>query len=147
MDPENNEHFDENFSEEVIQQLRESSLGDAEAPRVERDFWGPKEINLKRSAWIVRGLIVFLLFVFFGEIYLLSQLQTEEPQTLAHFQGGPDMLVVPAPVVKAPMPAPPVAGEDELASVEEVEFPTPPTPSPPPLPPELQDVEIPPPDA
>jgi hypothetical protein len=147
MDPENNEHFDENFSEEVIQQLRESSLGDVEAPSVERNFWSPKEINLKRSAWIVRGLIVFLLFIFFGEIYLLSQVQTEEPQTIAHFQGGPDMQIVAAPVVKAPMPAPPIAGADELAAAGEAEFPAPPTPTPPPLPPELQDVEIPPPDA
>lgn len=143
------EYNDSNFSDEVIQQLRESGLEEAEAPSVERDPWSPKEINLRRSAWIVRGLIVFLVMIFLGEVYLLSAIQPEEPQVIARFEGGPGMEIMPAPVVQAPFPPPPVAGAPEgpVDNEDVVNYPPPPTPTPPPLPPELNEVEIPPPDA
>jgi hypothetical protein len=135
------------FSEDIIRQLRESALSEEQAPSGESDHWRPKELSLNLASWLVRGLIIILVLVFIGEVYLLTRIQPEENHPLAQFQGGPEHRVIPAPVVRAPQDAPPVAGAGiPTATTEEIEHPVPPTLSPPPLPPELLDVEIPPPD-
>lgn len=148
MEEKKNIYKAENVDEEALQLLRGKGVNEAESPVVGRDFWGPKEISIRRSKWIVRGLIILLMMIFIGETYFLSKVQKESPDVVAHFQGGPTQEIIPAPAIKVPLQAPPIDSvniQDDTPETE-TEYPAPPTPTPPPLPSELLDQEIPPPD-
>lgn len=139
----NNQNIDKQDQETIINELRMNvDQREVDAPVGEKSLWAPREFNLTRATWIVRSLTVLLAVVFIGEVWLLMQ-NKPQAEPFTGFAGGPTMEVVPAPVVNAPLPAPPVEGAEQIQPPDE-SFPPLPTPTEPPLPPELEGVEIPP---
>ena len=128
--------------DQIISRLRRvAAEREGASPVVERDLWAPREISSRRSVWIVRVSTLFFALIFLSEIWFLVQQQPQE-RAFTGFEGGPAVEVVAAPVVQAPMPAPPVEGAENVVEPPAEEYPVPPTPTPPPVPDEIKDIDL-----
>lgn len=142
-------------SKDIVTQLRASAAPGESAPTVRDPLWAPKEMSARRSAWVVRGVMVILALVLAADVLLLyrnpSQVDTFSPE------GGPPVKVFPTPALMS-LPAPPTEGKVAGEAIsegglfptpqEEIVFPdAPPTPTVIPLPEGVEEIEFPTPDA
>ena len=122
--------------DEVVEGLRASARDEMEAaPTIGKGKKSAKEIKVKRSPWIVRGLIVLLVALLIVEGLILRESRREALSIT--IQNPPPVESSPVPEIHAPLPPPPIEGSDE----EEEDLLPEPTPIP--LPSELGEIEFP----
>ena len=117
--------------DDAVRSLREKAKErNLPQPQNEVEAWVPKEIPVKRSAWIWRGMVVLLILVVAIEGFLL--VRNREEISLLKYQGGPTVEIYPEPVVleialpDEELPALPEESPVPLPDgVEEIPFPAP----------------------
>ena len=123
--------------QDEIDKLRANAVAASQledAPTMGKTGGSGKEIKVRLSPWVMRGIIATLLLVLAAEAVLFTQIRKESQQIIV--ANAPPVSASEMPEVSAPLSAPPVEAADENTSFE-------PEPTVVPLPPELEGVEYP----